>query len=268
MNVADIPSVMRKKSWYVGARLMDRWFSRAPAIAPNYGPPVTDIVTMKWALAFERAKNAFWDLAKNGLWNNVAAQKEITAMLGRNGYLSSFQGTRTFGDLTQPPPVLDENYINFRAVGGGYYEYVPYTDLDDMTAALGAFVFRLAVAGTVGPSLLEQPGTCGGSWGWDVSVQEIAIYIKDSYDFNGTQPLGFWDDDDAGVTPGFWGIMLPGILGRDLVTNGDFRDYRDENNVGGDFLVFSDVTRLTFAEPFIFNTNLFSNNRNDWKGFR
>jgi hypothetical protein len=272
MDVSQIPSAMRNEGWIVGARLMDTWFSRAPAIAPGYGPPVSDIVTTKWALKFERAKDVYWDLARKGLWNNVAAQNEITEMLDRNGYLTAFRGTQSFGDFTQPASALDKDYINFRAVGGGYYDYsgaysgfsyYEYPFLDDMTAALGRFVFRMVVAGTVEP-ILDKPGFNG----WDVSIQEIGIYIKDSYDFNGHQFLGFWDDSGASLSPGIGGVLLPGILGRDAITNGDFRDYRAKNNVGGDFLVFSDVARLTLAEPFTFNTYKPTSTKGAFKGFR
>jgi hypothetical protein len=69
------------------------------------------------------------------------------------------------------------------------------------------------------------------SQGLVVTVAEVGIYVKDSFDFNDDQFLGFWGYRD---TP---------------TNNSDFREWRDQNNAGGDFLVFSDIKRTRLATP-------------------
>ncbi len=77
---------------------------------------------------------------------------------------------------------------------------------------------------------------------FQVSITEIGIYIRDSFDFNGDQFLGFWDDSDNSVS------MLNFLSGTS-VSNEDFRDWRTQNRRGGDFLVFSDLKRIVLSTP-------------------
>jgi Family of unknown function (DUF6402) len=185
--IDSIPKIMGKRGWRNGQRLMETWFARPRAVLPDYSPAVTDVVTMDWVLGFERAKRVYDKLVADRIWINKPAQKQIAEMLGRKGLLPKvdrFPGTRTFGNLAQPVPVLDAEYVNYRAVS-----YGDWPQLDDLTAALGDFTFRVAVSGTVAPSVQ------GGHEyvGHDVTINEVGIYVRDSYDFEGEQFLGYWD---------------------------------------------------------------------------
>jgi len=64
-----------------------------------------------------------------------------------------------------------------------------------------------------------------------VSVEEIGIYVWDTFNFEGEQFLGVWGYRD---TP---------------VNNSDFREWRQKNNAGGDFLVYSDIKRTKLNPP-------------------
>jgi len=57
--------------------------------------------------------------------------------------------------------------------------------------------------------------------------------------------LGYWDRTDNSVSSKnpFNGVK---------VTNDDFREWRNANGKGGDFLVFSDVTIIALSNPDIF----------------
>ncbi len=122
----------------------------------------------------------------------------------------------------------DPDYVNYRVVSFGF------SDLDDMSAALGNFAFRVLIGGSVAPA----PGGAH----FQVTITEVGIYIRDSYDFNGDQDLGYWDDTDNSVS------MINPLSGT-KVTNADFRAWRTRNGRGGDFLVFSDVKRTTLRPP-------------------
>lgn len=141
--------------------------------------------------------------------------------------------TYRISDLSQPAPDLDEDYINYRTVGESGYSLLNPT-FDDLTAALGLFVFRVAVGGTV---------TRRGDGLWaphEVTIDEVGVYVRDSYDFEGEQNLGNWDETNLAVR-GLGGSGTP-------VTNKNFHRWREETSKGGDFLVFSDVKR-TVLDP-------------------
>jgi len=60
ITLTNIPRIMRHHGWNNGARLMEIWFSRPPAIKPSYGPPETSTIKMDtWVLTFPRARQVF-----------------------------------------------------------------------------------------------------------------------------------------------------------------------------------------------------------------
>lgn len=73
---------------------------------------------------------------------------------------------------------------------------------------------------------------------YELTIEQVGIYIRDSYDFNGFQILGPWEIRDH----------APRTC---VVTNGDFRDWRQANGRGGDFLLFSDIELTTRADKLL-----------------
>lgn len=228
-SITSIPKIMRHHGWGNGARLMEIWFSRVRTSAPAYGSPETQTIRMSsWVLTFSRAKKVYNQIMSERIWANPAAQREITAMLRKKGLLSSAPQSRPFGDLTSSVPMLDTDYVNQRVVGFGL------SDEDDMAMALGNFAFRIVVAGEVMP-ISKSPR-------FKVNISEVGVYIRDSYDFNGSQLLGFWDDKDNSFS-------VTNLLSGTLVSNDDFRSWRAKTGRGGDFLVFSDLLRTRLPNP-------------------
>jgi hypothetical protein len=86
---------------------------------------------------------------------------------------------------------------------------------------------------------------------YKVTINEIGVYVKDSYDFNDApgedQELGNWDFDDKSV-----GRTI--LNGGETITNSDFRKWRKANGKGGDFYVYSDIKYRTINPP---NTFIF-----------
>ncbi len=144
LDITTIPKIMRSKGWLNGARLMETWFSRPRAVAPGYGLPDTTTIRMAWVLTFPRARQVYDQLMRERIWANAPAQQETALMLRRNGFLGS--GPRAFGTLGMAVSLQDRDYINLRAVSFGLL------DLDDLSAALGNFAFRVLVAGSVAPA--------------------------------------------------------------------------------------------------------------------
>jgi hypothetical protein len=238
-DLTHIPRIMRGNGWLNGARLLDIWFSRPAAVAPHYSNPDTMTIKMDaWVLTFVRAKKVYDKMMSDRVWANAAAQQTVSDMIKRQGLVGSTP--RTFGNLGGAVAIQDRDYINILAIDEGL-------DFDDMTAALGAFVLRVVVSGVVAPS--------AGGRGHVVTINEVGVYVRDSFDFEGDQYLGCWSDSPDGFLP----LMPPepgGEFGFSLVPprfspvgNRDFREWRTRNRRGGDFLVFSDLKRTTLSTP-------------------
>jgi hypothetical protein len=263
-DLRNIPSVMRTIHWPNSGRLLDRWFSLPRTVVPSYSTPETTL-RMSWILGFARARKVYDEMIRQKIWVNPAGQGAIAAMLRRKGLLT--QATQSFGRLSDPVVAQDPDYVNQRPAGG-------YTDFDDLTGTLGAFNFRVVVAGTVRPigatglpgrrpfgSAHLQYARRGPSSGpsFHVQITEVGVYVRDSFDFEGDQYLGCWSDSPHGFTPlmppapalptaGF----APAVFTPPLFTpvgNRDFRTWRDRYARGGDFLVFSDLQRVMLSKP-------------------
>ena len=226
LTLTNIPRIMRANRMPIGANVMESWFSRPTATAPNYGTPDTTTVTMKWALGFTRAKTVYDGIVNGKAWANNAAQKVIESKLRAQGLVGS--APQNFGNLSKTPMALDADQINQRAVGMSSSTET----LDDLDAALANFVFQVVVAGTVSPKgSIHQ-----------VDVKEVGIYLRDSYDFNEFQYLGCWDEVKNAV-------HRNPLASGDTVFNSTFRDWRTANGMGGDYMIYSDVTRITLSPP-------------------
>jgi hypothetical protein len=226
--LTNIPRIMRGNRMPIGAKVMESWFSRPRATAPHYGTPDTTTVTLNWALGFARAKSVYDDIINNKAWVNKAAQRVIEKKLRAKSLVGS--APQNFGNLNKSPIQMetDDDQINQRAVGMSDMTQT----LDDMDAALANFVFQVVVAGTVSPKgAIHQ-----------VDIKEVGIYIRDSYDFEGFQYLGTWDDTANTVS------RSP-IASGDTVWNSTFRDWRTANGMGGDYMIYSDVTKITLSPP-------------------
>lgn len=116
--------------------------------------------------------------------------------------------------------------------------------MDDLYGSLGNFAVYAAVTkATIFKPTDKQ---------YFVTVSEIGLYVRDTFDFNGPQYLGHWSKEGMG-------ILLAGGIGNRLnsewklpgwspelgivqpLNNSDFRDFRNNFGVGGDLLLFSDV---------------------------
>ena len=216
---------MNHHGWTIGEKLMKQWFARTASASPNYTPPDNDTVTVDWTTGFERAKTVYDKIFSDRVWANDAAKVEIRKMLDKKGLLVG--GSSSFGIVHENGSDLESEYINYRAI-----EYE--AKLDDLNASLGRFSYRMVVAGEVEPDGDKHK----------VTVKQVGIYIRDSYDFEGDQNLGYWDDSDNSVS------FLPGTGTK--VTNKSFRDWRSANSKGGDFMVYSKVKLTDLATSDVF----------------
>lgn len=245
-DITWIPQIMRSKGWNEGATLMEEWLRRPARIRPtnlddvlnDFGPPVLNVVTMDWIVSnFKRAESVYNQIINERLWKNDKAKPVIGRMLARTGITAQAQANQErkikFGDLTSSNVIaIEAVHIQYRPVEQSTWN--AYWHSDSLTAAIKDFTLRVAIKG-------EAKYTQNGI---EVTVEEVGIYAKESYDFinDGTvyvyttdQPLGVWEE------------------GVGYVTNDSFNEWRTANNKGGDFWVYSDikVTRLNPPDVFI-----------------
>ena len=138
---------------------------------------------MRWALGFARAAEAHKKLVET--WGTPRRLQAGTIQLGRQltrwiGNLSASDVAKPFrfGDLSQRVPLINDSCaINIESIDSPWYGTV-----DDLYAALGRALFKIAVTGMV---VRDRTG-------WTVTIDEIGTFLRDTYDFNGDQPLGSW----------------------------------------------------------------------------
>ncbi len=240
-NVTWLPQIMRKNGWTQGAILLEEWLRRPAKIRPatmaatpkDFGPPVLNVVTMDWILSFDSkpaVNNTYNQLIKERLWKNEAAKSAIGTMLARTGITAQAKYAPDrkikFGDLTS------SNVIEIEGVHIQSREVKIFSYYDGLTAAIANFSFHVAIKGEA--SYTQK--------GLEVTVEEIGIYAKDSYDYinDGTlylaclcydQPLGDWGKDVG------------------YIHNSSFNNWRTANKKGGDFLVYSDIKVIKITPP-------------------
>lgn len=228
-SITNIPRTMRAKGWVDGAQLMDKWFAGPPTAKPAYTTP--DLATIKmdgWALKFPRAKTVFDVMVKDKVWSNDKAKPLLATRLRAQGMLGTL--TKSFDFSVKSVPDQHALHTNFRTVEFGLLD-----SLDDMEAALANFSFyAVPLVGDVGP----ETGR------FRVRLSKVGIHIMDSYDFEGDQDLGYWDESTNNVSSSWFGSG-DGVK----VSNETFRNWRTANSKGGDFLVYSDVKVLTLNPP-------------------
>ncbi|AVS79076.1 hypothetical protein C8244_17525 [Paracidovorax avenae] len=261
----EIPGVMRSRlGWPVAAALMERWFRGVGfAISPSIklGKPLTklhqlpasqleeNVVTMEWALGFSRVQVVVSQLQAQ--WNSPAGMERLKTLVKQQtrGQTRPWR----FGDLNQPAKILDDTcQVNFLDVGR------LGDPLDDFYGAMGEATLKIAVSGLV------TPAGPRGSGKVSIAIDELAFYLRDSYDFNDdsflSQPLGFWGPRGLERSPRSamdipldeqWIYADADDESRQsyLVQNRHFRQWRALHGRGGDFMIVSDVHRVRLAFP-------------------
>ena len=240
---------------------MEKWFSNPPNITPKTGGACTDIVTLDWVLKFPRAKQAYQEIFDNKLWMTRNAQKEMASVIKRKGLLKP-NVCLNYNHSMFKLPTNHLDHIQYNPVSAGDLQ-MAFGRIDHLTAALARFNFYITAYGTViapqqslpmsspNQTLLKKHVPMGSpirnnSQKYQFIIDEIGVYLKDSYDFNDLpgqdQPLGNWDidDDSVGRT-----VFNGGVS----VSNSDFREWRKNNKKGGDYLIYSDTKYTKLATP-------------------
>ena len=244
-TLAHVTGVMRHFGWFNAARLQEKWLLGPPRVVGKdfqikthqdvlKAPKDTTTIKMdRWVLTFPKAKAKYDELVVQKACMNKPARIKITDMLRRQGKLRGKQ-RKSFGNLGAPVPNQDKNYVQQRSVSILFSEM---RKPNDMAAALGRFNLRCVVAGEVVPHPRKPEHM--------VVIKKLGVYVRDSFDFNGFQPLGDWRANPPYAS----GIPASGTVS---LYNSTYREWRIANNEGSDFLVFSNLKPVRLNTPYRF----------------
>ncbi|MFM2591290.1 DUF6402 family protein [Vibrio sp. TBV020] len=252
-SVIDIPDVMEHKlCWPKSAEVMRKWFSlsgRAMTKDEKEGRRLylashtdTTMFSWSWLESFERVQKAKEVLLSGEVLWSENAQKEIRRLAKAAEY-----------ELANP--IIDNSALEITELHANWqfqYSKVGYElgAVDDLYGSLGNFALYAAVQKAY---RYEEGGQCY------LRVTEIAIYMRDTFEFIGVQYLGHWDHEGMAITimGGVfnkleWKWRLPawnpdlGVV--EAFGNQEFREFREACGKGGDLLLFSDIITVDVDE--------------------
>ena len=154
-----------------------RWLGFSGIVKPENNPDVL-WVDWNWLLSEEKAKTAYEDLKANLM--NEAAKGALNKKLKDRGYFT--QSDRGFSFISEFPLAWRDNHHQSRSVESTLDELVQMKN--GHTAVLGKYNFYGMVDGRI-----EYKGD--NTYG--LYITKAIIVMLDSFDFEGEQPLGFWN---------------------------------------------------------------------------
>jgi hypothetical protein len=288
-KLTDLPDIMDKKGWKVASALMRKWFD-SPAYtisqeekggktdSRKYQSHLVDITTIKmsWVLSFTRIKQEHDKIfGSKGFFSSTPAEYEKPA--ARNELIKKLFHAGKFTDKIESFGNLQDSVLNINEkdqfqihqIGDWLFQTKAYgkaaiketflsdPDLDDLWGALADFLIKIAGQGTVTPKTkivatgLQSVAIVEY---YDVSVEKVGTYIRDTYDFNGNQYLGHWSKTSAPYARLYTAGASRGDCPDDFleINNERFRAHRAKTGKGGDILIFSDILITPLQKPFKF----------------
>ncbi|MFJ4374809.1 DUF6402 family protein [Pseudomonas japonica] len=251
LPLTKLPVAMRRMGWHTSAALMQRWFDSPGWQMPEDWKQVRTqpaplslpraqcddvIVKMSWATGFDRCRQAI-NLAESRVTTPRAISR-LVELLEKAGWPKT--GVFILGDTSLSAREMDAlPQINIADLGS------TFDPLDDMYGALGMATVKVGVVGRT----FSQIDIVTKKKKNFFHIQHLGFYIRDHYDFNGMQFLGIWNDNRVLNQQ-----EIPALITSDeskifkidegpiaLITNGDFRAYRDKTGMGGDYIIYSDI---------------------------
>ncbi len=253
-TVTDIPTVMRDKlNWPKSAELMELWFSLpAREMIDNEKTKIPrdfpieyindTLFPWDWLNQFDSVQEALTELNNN--LTSPAAQKELKENFQQ--LLKTIEVPDQYAYTWDQENVIDLHLDwQFQLAEVGY----EIGTVDDLYGSLGNFAIYAAVTkATI--SCTDQENV------FHIQVEEVGVYMKDTFDFIGNQYLGHWDFEGLGLNPAAglsnqvdsfeWNLpaWTPELGLAFAFGNTDFQKYREETGQGGDLYLFSDVKPL------------------------
>jgi hypothetical protein len=239
-----VPGILlaRGPGWEVGSRFLDTWFdgprrSKDSSISGiDWTLPIVNDISYdtSWLInpanaANNRVINAYTWITNPAILTTPNARLELKSLM--DARFETNPGATTLLISRNWPAIGIRNYhkqhIQSRAITSDFVT----GPIDQITAAMGNFSLYLVPKGTV----TRTQNT------YNVSINAVAVHASDSFDFNGTQPLGCW-----ALPSNVLQLWLPGY---ECLFNSSFRYYRRMKARGGDFNVFFSPITIPLPSP-------------------
>lgn len=278
-----VPVILKAKGWINAKKVQDIWFKGKANDKPWSIHPKVDLVDIDWVLGFPRMKKVY-DEILNSKWNNAAAiqslKKNIFLMIidGQTQLPTNDDETTDFGTFSKEivlvtsvkQPKLGKNVDEYMPlIEKYYYTSVPYKidstppnlePLDDCFGTLAACQFRVAAKGSIKKITSKVPSFIFGEddmvfSSYRVTIEKIAIYIKDSFDFinkdGDDEYLGDWSPkkNEVDYSAVYTSSTFYGVY------NSSYQEWRKDYNMGMDFHLYSTIKEISKYHEFTIGTD-------------
>lgn len=249
-SVVQIPSIMRALGWSTAADWMDRWFY---GDGTNLVLPFSQIA----ALDSEVQRSAQQWNADSSFLNRQGVRDELIRGLRREVDSRGVSvlvrgGSYDFisKELTAAGNTFDTVegemakmfWIDQVNTGSRIKFILSGLQTTEAVAAVDRGTVRLVPSGQV---IVSGDRAI-------VTINRLAVYFRDAYEFDGWQPLGCW----TSYPPGATAAALP-FSSSNCVYNSNFRAWRDQNPTRGkDFRIFSQMTDVPMRGTLSFQYTL------------
>lgn len=214
-KLVELPDTFDKQGWRIAARLMRHWFAHPSSADKSNNDSIT--LPHDWLYQFKAYQNTYQDLINN-LWN-LSAQQQLALILEKDGIKEGYF------DYTVNRELIIQKHHQSRAYEGLEMGFL--SNPTDFNASIGRFRLYASAKGRVNSGVIE--------------IERFSVVMRDNYDFEGAYFLGFWNCE-AGK------FSTTEFLGAEILSNGNFRDFREISGRGGDFYVFSETRHHEIAQ--------------------
>ena len=222
------------EGWRYLKSMFHKWFS-----GPANEKPETNKepfwVDWNWIMSYGRARMAYDGFCAPYRMFNVPGKDSLITLLKRDNLLND--SYTHFEYISADWETWKPNYFQ-RYTVEGFYSVPP----DGLTAAMGTFSLMALANGSIEP-LFEG--------GHRINVEELAIFVWDSFNFEGGYPLGLWSCEEKKFA-----AVLPEEGGFNVLNNTDFQNFRERMGKGNDFLVLSQLHLVENFEGLSYDTVL------------
>lgn len=249
-SVPLVPEIMKRITdpktattiYPVAISLQNKWFNTAArsifaANQADFGKSFDNtLVTLSWVRGFTRGKKIYDKFVSRDYWFSKDLKENLIKRFEANGLLGGSSKVLWAGFPTGRPlltrlpnPATDMQLFNACYEQHLAWDYTMLDPNDDLKATLANCDWRMAFEGEIAPKDADKKQL--------VTITKCAVYIRDSFDFVGSQTGGLGD----------WRAHPPAISGGTIgggftdVDNAMYRDWRTVNGIGHDFLVYSNV---------------------------
>lgn len=222
------------EGWRYLKSMFHKWFSgQANEDAEANKEPFW--VDWNWIMSYGRARMDYDGFCAPYRMFSVNGKDSLAGMLKKDGYLTDEY--REFNYISEDWQTWKKGYFQYFVVNN-WLTVMP----DGLTAAMGAFSLRALAKGNTEP--LPEGGH-------RINVEALAVFVWDSFNFEGSYPLGFWSCDEKKFA-----ALLPDGEGFRILNNTDFEEFRGRTGKGNNFLVLSQLHLVENFEGISYDTLL------------